>query len=87
MSWFLVSWVAWACPGGWFAGLVPPAARPLACKPQVRQEAYERLKYARARVAALGPENHPSLTLVQGLRLTERPVTWATAVKFEGGQK
>lgn len=79
---FLVTWLSWNCPGGWFSGLVPEAARPLACTPVVKKEAYDRLSMARKRISELGPSSKADLTLVQGLRLTDRPVSWVTTVKF-----
>ena len=71
-----MSYIAWVCPGGLFASWMPVSARPIACRAEPRQEAYERLGRARARVEALGEAASPRITLVQGLRLTDRPFTW-----------
>ena len=79
---FLVSWIAYNCPGGLFGSMVPVAARKFVCRPEPRLEAYERLAHARARVVALGEASSPRLTLVQGLRLTDRPVVWRNKPKF-----
>jgi len=83
MTWFLVSFLAYNCPGGWFGGLVPEAVRPLVCKPEIRTEPYDRLWRAQARVKALGPAALPRLTRVKGLRLAGLPVIWTQEVRFE----
>jgi len=82
MTWFLVLSLSWTCPGGWFSGLVPPAARPLICKPKIERTSYDRLQAARDRVRAIGPDSAAILTQVHGLRLQDQPVTWETVVKF-----
>jgi hypothetical protein len=82
MTSFLVAWVAWTCPGGWFGGLVPAQARPLVCQPTAKVEPYDRLERARKRVVELGKDSAPKLIEVRGLRHTELPVTWVTEARF-----
>ena len=82
MRLFLVLWVDWACPGGWLAGLVPQAVRPVLCAPRPRVEAFEHRARAEGRIRDLGPSAAPVLVLQQGLRLTERPIVWKTDVNF-----
>ena len=82
MTFFLVSWVAYTCPGGWFGGLVPAQARPLVCQPSAKVESFDRLERARKRVVELGKESAPKMTEVRGLRLIDLPVTWVTEARF-----
>lgn len=82
MTWYLVSFLAYSCPGGWFEGLVPEQARPFVCKPEVRMEAYDRLGRAQDRVKALGPSSLSRLTTVKGLRLAPLKVEWKQIVEF-----
>jgi hypothetical protein len=73
---YLVSWVAWTCPGGGLLPSVPPKDRPFVCMEGVDSHAYSRLEDAQAQVSNLGPDLHPRLWKYQGLRREELPVTF-----------
>ena len=84
MTWFLVTWITWSCPGGLLSGLVPAAARPLVCAPEVKREPYDKLARAQDRVRAIGPGAAASIDQVRGLRLKSQDVTWTQTVNFGG---
>lgn len=92
---FLVTWMAWTCPGTVkFLGIpIPVASLPEVakarlgalgiCRPTRGKALYERRQAAEDRVAELDPEaNAPDLALIQGARITERPFTWETEPLF-----
>ena len=82
VNWFLVSWLSWSCPGGWFSGAIPQAVRPFVCKPEIKRESYDRLQRAQDRVRQLGPDATASLDQVTGLRLKSQDVIWTQVVNF-----
>ena len=81
MTFYAVAFVAWACPGGWFSGLVPPPLRPVVCQAQPQVEVVSSLPLAEKRVRDVGPVSR--LLRCAGLRCREVPVAWVTEPKFE----
>ncbi len=83
MTWILVAWISWTCPGGPISGLVPAAARPLVCRPAPRHELYDpaRRPRAQARVRELGAG--AELRVCRGLRCSDNLADWTTDVKFK----
>lgn len=82
MTWYLVAWVAWSCPGGWLGSLaVPAAARPLVCRAEPRYLVTANREHARRQVRAEGPS--AALSRCRALRCTPQPVTWTTVAQFE----
>lgn len=51
---FVVAFVAWQCPGGWFSGLVPDKLRPIMCEARYDFETKADLAEAKALVAEKG---------------------------------
>ena len=81
MTFYLVAFAAWACPGGPFSWLIP--AKPLLCEPApAKVERFDRLDKARARVRALGPG--ASLTACDADRCRDLPVVWPRLPVFLG---
>jgi hypothetical protein len=80
---FLLAWTAWACPGGWFAGIWPAPVRPLVCAPSARFELYDpaRAAAARRRVSELGPS--AALYVCRGLRCRGPISSWSQDVHFQ----
>lgn len=79
MSWYLVTWIAWACPGDILSkvtGGLPPKVRPLICEERVESEAFSRRDIAERKVDELGAEARPRLWAYVGLRRKELPVTF-----------
>lgn len=84
MTWLLVAWISWVCPGGgWLAPAWPAKLRPLVCAPQARQELYDpaRAAAARRRVQDLGPD--AALYSCRGLRCLGPVSIWTQDVKFQ----
>ena len=84
MTWFLVVWVAWVCPGGsWFAPAWPAKLRPVVCSPTARYELYDpaRAAKARQRVAALGPD--AALYTCRGLACRGPISSWSSVVTYQ----
>jgi hypothetical protein len=77
---YIVAFVSWSCPGGWFSGLVPEKVRPFACDAQAQVEVYDRLNAAKVRVFERGPS--ASLMACRGLRCKKVPVVWVTEPTF-----
>lgn len=80
MTFYLVAFIAYTCPGGWLSGLVPAAARPFVCRQEIRVEAMDRLDRARSKVVEQGQGT--TLVECRGLRCTTMPVTWTTEAHF-----
>lgn len=84
MTWYMVAWLSWACPGGWFSGLVPAPARPILCKPCIEHKVFDRASDAYVKIESLGPGTGATLTEYRGLRRKDRSITWAAYVTIEG---
>lgn len=84
MIYFLVTWIAWTCPGGILGGLVPAPVRPLACRAEPRFELYDpaRRGRAQARVRELGPG--AEMRRCRGLRCSDNLAQWNTELTFKG---
>lgn len=82
--WFLVSWVAWNCPGGLLSGYWPAQARPLVCQAKPQRLITSNLEVARRMVREQGPV--AVLERCQGLRCRELPVKWQTVADFGEGE-
>lgn len=84
MTWYLVVAVAWNCPGGWFAPIVPPPLRPLVCAPAAALDRYDPAQRGRAeaRVRAAGPST--KFYRCDARRCREIEVRWSTEATFKG---
>lgn len=80
MSYFTVLWLSFACPGGWFSGMVPEAARPYVCRVQPETDVYGSREEAERKLMSLGPSAHPRLFVWTNLRKKEVPLTWLTTL-------
>lgn len=76
MTYYLVAYLAWQCPGGLLSGFIPESLKPTVCHAAPRIEAFEKIDLARKRIAQIGPQQSLQLVEVQGLRIKELPVTW-----------
>lgn len=83
MTWFMVTWLAWSCPGGWFSGLVPAPARPLLCQPRTEHQVYTRPQEAYSQIERLGPGSASTMTEYHGLRRKDHRIIWASYVQIE----
>lgn len=81
MSWFLVLWVGYSCPGGMLSGLVPVTARPYVCAREPRSEILTRRSDAERKVRDVGPGAR--LLSCRGLRCSEVRVTWSQVAEIE----
>ena len=85
MTWYLVAWVAWNCPGGWLGNAaIPAAARPLACQPAPRT-AFA----ANRREAVRLLLDHPGATLewCERLRCRPRSAEWQSHLVVDGKEE
>lgn len=82
MTWYLLTWLAWTCPGGPLGGLVPAPARPLVCRAEPRLELYDpaRLERAKARTRELGCS--AQLRRCRGLVCSSNMVSCETVMTF-----
>lgn len=78
MTWYLVAWISWTCPGGFLSGLWPAAVRPMLCQPKPESRVVSGPREARGLVA-------PGARLYQcgGLKCRELSVVWSSVVKIE----
>lgn len=79
VAWYLVTWIAWACPGDALSrvtGGTPPKLRPIICEERTESEPFSRRDIAERKVDEVGPGSRPRLWHYQGLRRTELPVTF-----------
>ena len=74
MLFYIVASVAWACPGGWFSGLVPPTLHPLICQAKSKTEIFSDLSVAKKRVHSLGMQSQ--LIVCKALRCQDIPTEW-----------
>lgn len=74
MHYFLVVYLSWTCPGGWFSGWVPTSLQPLVCEAGPEVETYDRLDRAMKRITDLGED--AELMECYGLRCKNRPIAW-----------
>jgi hypothetical protein len=82
MTSYLVAWVVWTCPGGWFGGFIPAQARALICQAAPKIEPFDKLERAKKKVVEVGKDAAPKMVEVKGLRHSEIPVTWVTEARF-----
>ena len=76
MTFYLVAWVWWTCPGGWLSGSVPPKLWPLVCEESANTATFDRLEQANEQADKLGPQRRPRIWQYKGLRRSELPVTF-----------
>ena len=82
MSYYLVAWIAFSCPGGLLSGLIPGAARPLVCSREARVELIPRKADAERKVRELGPGAASRLWWCRGLKCSDVKVSWESVVKI-----
>lgn len=82
MTWYLVAWVSWTCPGGMLSGIWPAAARPLICAPHAEDMLCSRRADAERKVRELGPGAGVRLFAFRGLRGREIDLTWSTKLEI-----
>lgn len=83
MTYWLIVYIGFACPGGWFSSLIPAAARPVACKAKPEQEFYSSRKLADKRVLDIGPSSATRLFECKAFRCREKDVDWTPTVEIE----
>jgi len=84
MTWFLVSWIAYSCPGGLFGKLVPEAVRPIVCELAVETEIHSDKQRAYRAVAKAGCAARPTISWCKGLKCHAKKVTCPTELHIEG---
>jgi hypothetical protein len=82
MTWFLIIWVSWSCPGGLFAPAWPPASRPIVCAPRPELQILSTEDAAQRAVRAAGRAGAPRLYSCRWLRCREQRVIWNETVTF-----
>lgn len=82
MTWLLVSWIGWTCPGGLLAGFWPSSAKPLVCQPKAETAIYTQGAQAYRKVREIGPGAR--LQGYQGLKGRDIPIRWTTTAEIEG---
>ena len=83
MTWILVVWLGYSCPGGWFSGLVPLSVRPLVCAPAVELERFDPAQRERAHARVREQGQGARLFRCDVRRCREIPVRWRTETLFE----
>jgi len=84
MIWYYVLWITWACPGGWFSGLVPETLRPIACKAESRMEIFDGAGRGRAEKRIREQGQTAQMWSCRGLKCRQVDVRWITSVEFGG---
>lgn len=83
MTWFLILWVAYACPGGFLvSGAIPAGAKPLACqaRPEWALETRPERALKRAKEAGCGAR----VFSCRNLKCEERRVECPVGFSVEG---
>lgn len=91
MTFWEVSFIAWACAGDFgLIGLsikaIPDSARPAAaalgiCRPEVQIERIASRNHAERRIKEIGPGAR--LRFCKGLKCWDKKISWKTTVDFE----
>lgn len=84
MTWWLVVWVTYSCPGGLFGGLVPTSARPLVCAQITETAVVSSRRKAHRAVKKAGCSAAPSLYWCKGLKCYEKEIECPTVLRIEG---
>lgn len=83
MTWILVAWLGYSCPGGWLSGLVPLPVRPLVCAPAIELERFDPAQGERARARVLEQGQTARIFRCDPRRCREIPVRWRAEATFE----
>lgn len=84
MTTYVLSWIAFACPGGLLNGLWPATIRPLVCKSEPQFKIYDITEYARAKKKALELGEPTQLSRCRGTDDCEELIEWVKIAKFKG---
>lgn len=82
LTWFLVIYFSYTCPGGFLSGLWPAAVKPIVCKATPDYYMISSLELARKKIREKGPGAR--LLGCRGLRCVDHDFEWKNVVKFEG---
>lgn len=84
MTTYVLSWIAFACPGGLLNGLWPAAIRPLVCQSKPQFQLYSITEYSRAKKRALELGEPAQLTLCRGTECEDPMIDWVKIAQFKG---
>ncbi len=82
-GWYLVTWIAFSCPGGWFSAAVPAAAQPYVCTRHPARLITSRREDASRQVRAVGQGAAPTLAWCRGLRCWDKTIEWKTVAEIK----
>ena len=81
-TWFLVTWMVWNCPGGFFARYVPDMAKPLVCRPgKTESQMFMRYDDALTYTQDLGPYALPIISWCQTGKCWSKPTEWVLVAR------
>ena len=82
MTFYLVLWLGYSCPGGILSGFIPAAAKPLVCRSEAKYEMYDpaRIEKAKSRIRELGPA--AMFFSCRGFKCENVAVAWTTSCAF-----
>lgn len=84
MTFYLLTYLAFSCPG-WFGGkLIPGPLRPMVCQQEARREFFtsKAQAYRETEELACTPAN-PKLELCKGFRCKEKKISCTTKIAIE----
>jgi hypothetical protein len=82
MTYFIVLWLAYACPGGILSGIWPEVAKPLICAPELKVERFSDRKQAESKIKDLGPMASSRIQWCKGLKCYDIKIQWESVVKI-----
>ena len=83
MSYWLVLYLTWACPGGWLGQkAIAEPLRPFVCAPTPSFALLDRQGAAEAMIRRLGPIAAPQLHACRGFRCKQVSVEWRTTLEL-----
>ena len=78
---WIVTWIAFSCPGGLLAPVWPAAAKPFVCERVVHNERYSRRSDAERQVRAVG--SSARLAWCRNLKCWDKPIRWDAVAVIE----
>ena len=84
MTWVLVTWLAYSCPGGPLGHLLPNALKPFACTQTVEVKVIGNKKRAYHAVEKAGCAARPRIFWCKGLKCYEKKVECPVGLYIQG---